>query len=77
MAAVEPRLMLMTLAPFWTACTMALATAAEEPPLRPRALMGMILQPGAAPATPCALAMAAMVPATWVPCPSSSMGSVS
>ena len=41
-------------------------------------LSGMILTPGATPATPMALlATAAMVPATWVPCPLSSDGSAS
>ncbi|MNT35986.1 hypothetical protein D3C72_1720410 [compost metagenome] len=67
----------MTSAPFSTAQMMELATDAPDPPLRPRALMGMILQLGAAPTTPMELATAAMVPATCVPWPWSSIGSES
>ncbi len=67
--------MLITSAPFWAAQTMPSMTSAIQPlPSASNALTGMIWAAGATPAMPLPLlARAAMIPATWVPWPLSSL----
>src|SRR5690349_6494887 len=65
----RPRLMLMTLAPFWTAQATPFRMFDVEPlPLSPSTLALIRLTPGAMPEMPMPLLpVAATIPATWVP----------